>query len=70
MIQEISQLLKNELNYYEQTVFLYAQGYFEFHHDTETGKSKMQKALQVFEILGEDTIHKQYLEHYLKVIEK
>lgn len=70
LIREVSQLLENELNYYELTVFLYAQGYFEFQHDTETGKSKMQQALQVFEILGENTIHSQYLEHYLKVIEK
>lgn len=70
LIREISQLLENELNYYEQTVFLYALGYFELRHDTETGKSKMQQALQVFEILGENTVHKQYLEHYLKVTEK
>ncbi|CZA69979.1 helix-turn-helix domain-containing protein [Streptococcus suis] len=70
LIQEISLLLENELNYYEQTVFLYAQGYFEFKNDTKTGKSKMQQALQVFEILREENIHKQYLEHYLKVIGK
>ncbi|HFI0685712.1 TPA: Rgg/GadR/MutR family transcriptional regulator, partial [Streptococcus suis] len=70
LIQEITQLLANELNYYEQTVFLYAQGYFEFQNDIETGKYKMQQAIQVFEILGEKAIHKHYLEHYLKVIKK
>lgn len=70
LIKEISQLLENELNYYEQTVFLYAQGYFEFHHDANAGKSKMQQALQVFEILGEKSIYEQYLNHYSKNIEK
>lgn len=29
LIAEITKLLDNELNYYEQTVFLYAEGYFE-----------------------------------------
>lgn len=30
----------------------------------------MQQALQVFEILGEKSIYKQYLNHYSKNIEK
>ena len=29
LINEIEKLLDNELNFYEQTVFLYATGYFE-----------------------------------------
>lgn len=70
LVKEISLLLENELNYYEETVFLYAQGYFEFHHDVNAGKSKMQQAIQVFEILGEKNIYEQYLNHYSKNIEK
>lgn len=70
LIKEISLLLKNELNYYEQTVFLYAQGYFEFYHDVNAGKSKMQQALQVFEILGEKNTYEYYLNHFSKNIEK
>ena len=30
LIDEIKVLLDNELNFYEQTVFLYSTGYFEF----------------------------------------
>lgn len=70
LIKEISLLLKNELNYYEQTVFLYAQGYFEFYHDVNAGKPKMQQALQVFEILGEKNTYEYYLNHFSKNIEK
>lgn len=70
LVKEISLLLENELNYYEETVFLYAQGYFEFQHDVNAGKSKMQQAIQVFEILGEKNIYEQYLNHYSKNIEK
>lgn len=69
LIQKIKKLLDNELNYFEQTVFLYAQGYFEFEQDIKTGQSKMQQALQVFKILGENDIHAQYANHYTKTIE-
>ena len=68
LIQEIKKLLANELNYFEQTVFLYAQGYFEFEQDITTGRSKMAQALQVFKILGENAIYSQYADHYTKTI--
>ena len=66
--QEIKKLLANELNYFEQTVFLYAQGYFEFEQDITTGRSKMEQALQVFKILGENDIYSQYADHYTETI--
>ena len=69
LICEIEKLLDNEFNYYEQTVFLYAQGYFEFKTNNENGVEKMQQALQVFEILGEKSILQQYSEHYSKNIQ-
>lgn len=68
LIEEIRKLLKNELNYYEQTVFLYATGYFEFEMKNQSGVEKMQQALKVFGILGEDTIKSQYQKHYNKLI--
>lgn len=68
LIQEIKKLLANELNYFEQTVFLYAQGYFEFEQDITTGRSKMAQALQVFKILGENDIYSQYADHYTETI--
>lgn len=68
LIQEIKKLLANELNYFEQTVFLYAQGYFEFEQDITTGRSKMAQALQVFKILGENAIYSQYADHYTETI--
>ena len=52
----------------EQTVFLYAQGYFEFEQDITTGRSKMEQALQVFKILGENDIYSQYADHYTETI--
>lgn len=68
LIKEIKKLLNNELNYYEQTVFLYTCGYFEFKCNPANGIEKMKQALQVFEILGEHNIKAQYKEHYDKYI--
>lgn len=68
LIEEIRKLLKNELNYYEQTVFLYATGYFEFEMKNQSGVEKMQQALKVFGIIGEDSIKSQYQKHYNKLI--
>ena len=68
LIKEIKKLLNNELNYYEQTVFLYTCGYFEFKCNPANGIEKMKQALQVLEILGEHNIKAQYQEHYDKYI--
>ena len=68
LIKEIKKLLNNELNYYEQTVFLYTCGYFEFKCNPANEIEKMKQALQVFEILGEHNIKAQYKEHYDKYI--
>ena len=70
LIEEIRKLLKNELNYYEQTVFLYATGYFEFEMENQSGVEKMQQALKVFGILGENNIKSQYQKHYNKLIKQ
>ena len=70
LIEEIRKLLKNELNYYEQTVFLYATGYFEFEMKNKSGVEKMQQALKVFGILGENNIKSQYQKHYNKLIKQ
>lgn len=64
LISEIKKLLHNEQNYYEQTVFLYVTGYFEFKINLGNGTKKMQQALKIFEILGEKSIGLQYQEHY------
>lgn len=66
LIREIKKLLDNELNYYEQTVFLYALGYFEFKKDPSNGTEKMRQAIQVFEILGEEHIKAHYTDHLSK----
>ncbi|GFP04270.1 hypothetical protein LMG22465_02830 [Lactobacillus helveticus] len=70
LIKEIEKLLDNELNYYEQTVFLYATGYFEFKLNQSSGIEKMKNAIQVFDILGEDKIKAHYIEHYDKFVNK
>ena len=61
---KISILLENELNYYEQTVFLYTQGYFEYKKNDDTGKLKMQQAIQIFDFLDEQAMKNYYTEHY------
>lgn len=70
LIDEIKELLENELNYYEQTIFLYATGYFEFKKNKVDGIKKMKDALLVFDILGEQSIKSQYLKHFQKHVNK
>lgn len=68
LIDEIKALLDNELNFYEQTVFLYATGYFEFKSQSGTGIEKMKQAIQVLDILGEDKLKLHYTSHFDKLI--
>lgn len=68
LISKIKILLENELNFFEQTVFLYATGYFEFKMNSLDGIEKMEQALKVFDILGEKQIKNQYLEHFNKYV--
>lgn len=65
LIQEIESLLKNELSYYEKTVFLYAKGYFELKQNNKIeGKRKMKQALQIFKLLDDKPTFMRYNEHY------
>lgn len=70
LIDKIKELLDNELNFYEQTVFLYATGYYEFKCQSGTGIKKMKQAIQVFKILGEDQLKLHYTEHFDKLVNK
>ncbi len=70
LIDKIKELLDNELNFYEQAVFLYATGYYEFKCQSGTGIKKMKQAIQVFEILGEDQLKLHYTEHFDKLVNK
>ncbi|MBF0778633.1 helix-turn-helix domain-containing protein [Streptococcus cuniculi] len=71
LIDEIKVLLDNELNFYEQTVFLYATGYFEFKHCQPTsGIEKMKQAIQVLDILGEEELKIHYTDHFDKLVNK
>lgn len=70
LIGEIKVLLDNELNFYEQTVFLYATGYFEFKRQSSSGIKKMKQAIQVLDILGEVNLKLHYTEHFDKLINK
>lgn len=69
LIQEIKNLLSNELNYYEQTVFLYTTGYFEFMKGKHDGIEKMTKALQIFSILGDESLKGLYINHFSKHVD-
>ncbi|VTG33453.1 Positive transcriptional regulator, MutR family [Streptococcus pneumoniae] len=70
LITEIKALLDNELNFYEQTVFLYATGYFEFKRHLDSGIEKMKQAIQVLDILGEDKLKLHYTSHFDKLVIK
>ena len=70
LINEIKALLDNELNFYEQTVFLYATGYFEFKRHSDSGIEKMKQAIQVLDILGEDKLKLHYTSHFYKLVNK
>ena len=70
LITEIKALLENELNFYEQTVFLYATGYFEFKRHLDSGIEKMKQAIQVLDILGEDKLKLHYTSHFDKLVNK
>ena len=70
LISEIKALLDNELNFYEQTVFLYATGYFEFKRHSDSGIEKMKQAIQVLDILGEDKLKLHYTDHFNKLVNK
>ncbi|HHJ7442058.1 TPA: Rgg/GadR/MutR family transcriptional regulator, partial [Streptococcus pyogenes] len=56
--------------FYEQTVFLYATGYFEFKRQLETGVEKMKQAIQVLDILNEDKLKLHYTDHFDKLVNK
>ncbi|HFU4056102.1 TPA: Rgg/GadR/MutR family transcriptional regulator, partial [Streptococcus suis] len=68
--EKIKELLDNELNFYEQTVFLYARGYFEFKQQSGTGIEKMKQAIRVLDILGEDKLKLHYTDHFDKLVNK
>ena len=70
LIDKIKELLDNELNFYEQTVFLYATGYYEFKRQSCTGIEKMKQAIQVFDILREDKLKLYYTDHFNKLVNK
>lgn len=70
LISEIKALLDNELNFYEQTVFLYATGYFEFKRHSDSGIEKMKQAIQVLDILGEDKLKLHYTNNFYKLVNK
>ncbi|CJY95332.1 Positive transcriptional regulator%2C MutR family [Streptococcus pseudopneumoniae] len=70
LITEIKALLDNELNFYEQTVFLYATGYFEFKRHLDSGIEKMKQAIQVLDILGENKLKLHYTSHFDKLVNK
>ena len=70
LISEIKTLLDNEFNFYEQTVFLYATGYYEFKRQLSSGIQKMKQAIQVLDILREDKLKLHYTDHFNKLVNK
>lgn len=68
LIEKIEFLLRDELNFYEKTVFLYVHGYYKLKQGQASGKDDMRQALQIFKYLGEDALYYSYKEHYRKEV--
>lgn len=68
LIEKIEFLLRDELNFYEKTVFLYVHGYYKLKQEQASGKDDMRQALQIFKYLGEDALYYSYKEHYRKEV--
>lgn len=68
LIEKIEFLLRDELNFYEKTVFLYVHGYYKLKQGQVSGKDDMRQALQIFKYLGEDALYYSYKEHYRKEV--
>lgn len=70
LIKEIENLLRDELNFYEETVFIYANGYYEYKLGLRTGKKKMEKSLKILDLLNKHNLYSSYKEHYLEHIKQ
>ena len=70
LIKEIKDLLRDELNFYEETVFTYANGYYEHKLGLSTCKKKMEKSLEILELLNKHNLHSSYKKHYLEHIKQ
>lgn len=67
-IKNIDLLLRDELNFYEKTVFLYVHGYYKLKQKEISGEEDMRQALQIFKYLGEDSLYYSYKEHYRQIV--
>ncbi|HEQ5206953.1 transcriptional regulator [Streptococcus pyogenes] len=68
LINKIDLLLRDELNFYEKTVFLYVHGYYKLKQEEMSGEEDMRRALQIFKYLGEDSLYYSYKEHYRQIV--
>ena len=66
--QATKNILSNSTDFFEQTIFLYLDGYFElkFHHNQKS-ILKIEDALKIFELFNK-TIYKNYKEYFEKNI--
>lgn len=66
---KIESLLTDELFFYEQTIFLYVNGYykFQFNIDKESGTKEMNDALQIFKVLNQVELYNNYKKHFLNL---
>ncbi|AXJ13291.1 helix-turn-helix domain-containing protein [Streptococcus pluranimalium] len=70
LIKAIEDLLRDELSFYEETVFLYAKGYYEYKLGSSIGKENMEKSLKILELLNKHHLYSNFKEHYLKHIKQ
>ncbi|AGM99228.1 Rgg/GadR/MutR family transcriptional regulator [Streptococcus iniae] len=68
LISKIQELLTNEIQFYEKTIFLYVHGYYKLKQGDIEGKKEMEDALTIFQLLNENALYDAYQEHYYKQV--
>lgn len=68
LISKIQDLLTDEIQFYEKTIFLYVYGYYKLKQGDLEGKKEMEDALRIFQLLKEKALYDVYLEHYHKQV--
>lgn len=70
LMKQIERLINKETYLYEKNVFMYVKGFYYYQKgDIETGKSIMQEAIHIFEVLESTNLAENYKEHFKQIAE-
>lgn len=66
--RHIDSLVNVESDMYEKVIFSYVQGYLKFAMGDSGGKQIMQESLEIFKLLKNTRLYKNYLEHFKSIV--